>query len=355
MVDQMKRISISLLLVLVMVLSTCSAFGAIRVDSTSVRFPGVIMPAGSFTQYDEADMYRLTDDNPETVFSYVHWTRNATDNIPELSYSFNDSTISDIWIRNGNMSDSSAYYDNARIKEIQITVYSLYGTYDYSYILDDWYDVSSINSDWNCGYQRLAFPSPVSNVYLIEMWIRHCYPDASGDYDLSISDILFTSSSVAASTAVPVSMTGMVDVTLNQRLATRSGPGTKYDELGSYFSAGTQIKAVSKAWDSVNEIWWIQVEFSYHGSNRRAYTGLKRLDMNVDWVPEEYPVISDARVTNTCRTYYGPGTSYTPHNDNIPAGTQGTVYAFENGYAQFEYNSGKQVRRVWLPAEYIGY
>lgn len=354
----MKKRSISFLIVLVMVFSACSTLGATRLDSpadASVRFPGIVTPSGPFTQYDQEEMYKLTDDNRMTVFSYVHRTENALDSIPELSYTFNDSTVSDIWIRNGNMTSSSAYYDNARISEIQITVYSLYGTYDYSYRLDDCYDVSSINNDWYCGYQRLAFPSEISGVYLVEMWVRNCYPGASGDYHLSISDILFTSSSVTASATVPGGTTGMVDVTLNQRLATRSGPSTKYDELGSYFSAGTQIKAVSKAWDSVNEIWWIQVEFSYKGSNRRAYTGLKRLDMNVDWVPEEYPVISDAWVSNTCRTYWGPGTNYSPHDDYIPAGTQGAVYSFENGYVQFEYNSDKQVRRVWLPAEYIGY
>ena len=142
---------------------------------------------------------------------------------------------------------------------------------------------------------------------------------------------------------------------LNQRLATRSGPSTKYDELGSYFSAGTKVKAISKAWDSVNEIWWIQVEFTYGGSARRAYTGLKRLNMSADQVPEEYPLSTNANITDDCRVYLGPGTNYTHRNDMITAGTCGTIYTIENGYAQFEYNDGSQYHRVWVPVQYICY
>ena len=140
-----------------------------------------------------------------------------------------------------------------------------------------------------------------------------------------------------------------VQVTLNQRLATRSGPGTEYDELGSYFKAGTRLTALSAGWDERNEIWWVQVEFNYGGEMRRAYTGLKRLDMNVNRVRTESPVCG-ARVIHNATVYYGPGSNYTAHRNRIAAGTEGLVYWAENGYAQFEtydYSQGV-LRRFWI-------
>ena len=46
-------------------------------------------------------------------------------------------------------------------------------------------------------------------------------------------------------------------VMLKQRMATRSGPGTQYTELGSYYKEGTAVTAVSAAYDDRNGIWWM--------------------------------------------------------------------------------------------------
>ena len=79
--------------------------------------------------------------------------------------------------------------------------------------------------------------------------------------------------------------------TLNQRLSTRTGPSTKYDEPGTFLRAGDRVTVLSKAWDDVNEIWWLQVEFRSGGEKYRAYTGLKRFsDVNINSIPEEYPL-----------------------------------------------------------------
>ena len=40
--------------------------------------------------------------------------------------------------------------------------------------------------------------------------------------------------------------------TLNQRLSTRTGPSTKYDEPGSFLRAGDRVTVLSKAWDDDN-------------------------------------------------------------------------------------------------------
>lgn len=143
-----------------------------------------------------------------------------------------------------------------------------------------------------------------------------------------------------------------VDVPLKLRLATRSGPGTTYTELGSYFAPGDHVTAVSRAYDERNGIWWVQVEFTYQKELYRAYTGHKRLDMALTAVPEEgslgwYALTRDAYAWN------GPGSAYNMLSLTVPAGTWGEVITEEYGYVQFEYEDAQSglTRRVWFPAD----
>ncbi|MGN0777947.1 MAG: hypothetical protein ACI4MJ_02265 [Aristaeellaceae bacterium] len=138
----------------------------------------------------------------------------------------------------------------------------------------------------------------------------------------------------------------------SMRIASRSGPGTDYNELGSYFKKGYTVTVLSKAYDERNSIWWLQIELTYSSELRRMYTGLKRVDIDINDVQEEYPLYF-ATVTGNYTPYYGPGTNYTAHKLTVPAGTEGIVYALENGWAQLEYYdaSKEQYRRVWLPMD----
>lgn len=142
-----------------------------------------------------------------------------------------------------------------------------------------------------------------------------------------------------------------VPAKLNQKMATRSGPSTNYSEQGTYFSKGTEVTVLSAAYDNRNGIWWAQVEFSYKGMMRRAYTGFKRLNINpADVVAEEEP-IGTYVIASSVTPLYGPGKSFDAYSLKLASGTKGSVYAFENDYAQFEYfDSAKNVyRRVWVP------
>ena len=136
------------------------------------------------------------------------------------------------------------------------------------------------------------------------------------------------------------------------RVASRSGPGTNYDELGSYHKQGYTLTVLSRAYDENNGIWWLQVELNYGNELRRMYTGLKRVDIDINTVQDETPLYF-ARVNSDNIPYYGPGTAYTAHKNAIAAGTEGIVYAFEDGWMLFEfYNAGKkQYRRVWMPID----
>lgn len=154
---------------------------------------------------------------------------------------------------------------------------------------------------------------------------------------------------VSAVSAQAASLITGVQAQLKMRLATRTGPSTNYTELGTYFSEGDWVTAVSRAWDKRNSIWWVQVEYTYRNEKYRAYTGLKRLDMSLTAVPED---VSRGFFTvgRNAYAWNGPGEDYNMPNLTVPAGTYGEVWGEEYGYVQFEYydESRKLYRRVWL-------
>ena len=142
---------------------------------------------------------------------------------------------------------------------------------------------------------------------------------------------------------------------LNSKLATRTGPGTQYDEPGTFLSAGSTVTVLSKAYDARNEIWWVQVEFSDAGSLYRAYTGAKRFSgLNLSSLPEE-GVIGRCSLKQTVTGYYGPGYRYKAIARGVPAGSGYNIYGYayteEADFIQIEfYDSGARCyRRAWIP------
>ncbi len=141
-------------------------------------------------------------------------------------------------------------------------------------------------------------------------------------------------------------------VTANQKLATRTGPSTKYDEGGTFLYAGAQVTAKYKAWDDYNEIWWVQVDFFSGGSRYRLFTGLKRLDMDISAISEEQ-VTGYGTVSYDAPGRLGPGTQYRACGLGVPSGTPVTLYGTENGYVQVEFSDSRisrPLRRCWIPA-----
>ena len=63
-----------------------------------------------------------------------------------------------------------------------------------------------------------------------------------------------------------------------QKLATRKGPGTQYEEGGTYQVRGQYIRILSRAWDKRNGIWWVKCEIPYKNKIRVLWTGWKRFD-----------------------------------------------------------------------------
>ena len=328
-----------------------------------------VMPVSWSTQEAGEDVAALLDGNTGTVYQHVCWNDRAMDSIPEITFYFNGATLRELWICNGNQASESAYYANARIKRLNVTVVMADGSsVTNHYQLQDRYMPNDVSDGWILGHQRVTLPQTFRNVMRVELGIQGWYMGNTKQYVIHVADIVFTSDDYTGMSYVPGPATAQpgggyrggygsgsyagtgILVTLNQRMATRSGPGTQYTELGSYFQAGTAVTAVSAAYDDRNGIWWIQTEFTYNGEKRRAYTGLKRLNMSVGDVPTEYMLADDAVLNRSVYAYMGPGYGYAMYHLQIPAGTTGKVWLSEGGYAQFEfydYTEGAW-RRVWV-------
>ena len=446
-----KRMPVCLLaLLLCLVAGAALADGGAQLlgtqSGTSGRLFTTLVPTEYTTQTDENIFFRALDGRADTTWSYTAWSSKAKDDIPEVELRFNRVTLGSLWIRNGYQSDETTYYNYARIKRLDVEVYSDSGIEIYQYALTDKYDPGSTASDWVYGYQRVQLPRTLTGVTQVNLWIKGWYTGNESTYRVCMSDIGFTSGSYAVATATPrltatpkptatprrvtatpkptatprpaapgpwgwgpqggdtgvmegtniwdfgtavdggdgfstlpsgttvsgsildgspdtaftgETIDGLIDssvfkgikVPLKQRLATRSGPGTKYTELGSYFSAGQVVTAYSAVYNTKTDVWWVQVGFTSGGEQRRAYTGLKRLDMDVSQVPVEFVQATDVVVKKSVYAYYGPGAGYSRYKAKIKKGTVGTVYLKEGDYVQFEFydeTEGKW-RRVWVP------
>ena len=64
------------------------------------------------------------------------------------------------------------------------------------------------------------------------------------------------------------------------KLSTRSGPCTTYEDMGTYSVKGQWIRVYCRAWDKRNGIWWVKVGIPYRGETRILWTGYKRFDKN---------------------------------------------------------------------------
>lgn len=142
---------------------------------------------------------------------------------------------------------------------------------------------------------------------------------------------------------------------LKMKIATRTGPSTDYTEPGTFFPdtwRNQQVRVLTRG--QTNGTWWLQIEFENKGSRYRAYTGLKRVNVDISTVPDEYPM-GTAYIAGDMYPigFYGPGTDYARIPQDIPPALSGTVMDAENGFVLFDFydpNLGQQ-RRAWVDYE----
>ena len=166
-----------------------------------------------------------------------------------------------------------------------------------------------------------------------------------------------TSSSSSSSSSSSFSWspkTSGITAKLLMRLSTRSGPSTRYDEPGTFFQNNWNSKTVQvlgKSWDTSNQIWWVLVDFSDGGTRYRAWTGLKRVNVNINNVPEIFS-IGEGTISAT-DTWRGPGGNYAK-GPRVTSWKDVVAYSRENGYVEVEYYNSydNKIYRCWVP-EYV--
>ena len=356
------------------------------------------------------DVTALTDDDASTA-----WVQPGKGS-PDLTLTTYGVSVGEIWIRSGYAYTSNWYNHYDRPAQVKVTVYYQANRYTesydtYRYTLNDTYDQRTVSANLNTGYQRLLLPKKYTGVTKIELTIESAY-QGYGKTGVAIADIIIAGGSHATATpktyatATPkpyivyvtptpgpwdeeddyvdyitprpqVTPTPYIEVItptpepldypseigivayLNQRIATRSGPSNYYDEPGSFFTTGAEVKVLTKAWDNENEIWWFQVEFFYDGYWYRAYTPAGRVNLNPELVPTELTAAEltpeDSReCLEEHAVFFGPGEEYRDFKMSILyPGCKCDIYSIdlENGWAQVEYYDyvTEAKRRGWVP------
>lgn len=140
------------------------------------------------------------------------------------------------------------------------------------------------------------------------------------------------------------------------KLYTRTGPSTRYEEGGSANMVGQTVKVYGWQPDE-NNVRWIIVDIRRGGLLRRVYTKSMYLDMGSianrvysTYESDKYYNIP-CTVNQNIRPKYGPGYEYETHERTLRTGTAGTYLYDENGYALVDYGS----IRVWVPENALNY
>ena len=155
-------------------------------------------------------------------------------------------------------------------------------------------------------------------------------------------------SSYSAPTAAPsysYSYSYGTPASLNQRMATRSGPGTQYTEELGTMPQSTAITLIEYVTTGVP---WGLVEFYRDGLKVRAYTGMKRINAHgpVAIGNQDY---YETSLSQSTYVYYGPGYDYARRAESVSRGTWLRVYGYENGFAICDYKRGTEWVRAYFP------
>lgn len=135
---------------------------------------------------------------------------------------------------------------------------------------------------------------------------------------------------------------------LNQKMATRSGPGTKYTEELGTLPQDTAITIIHCV--ETNGTPWCLVEFRQNGRLYRCYTGLKRIDTAYA-LPEGPADYRKDTVTRHTDVYYGPGTNYAQRKGSLSKGEEMRVFEVEGSWALVEYKHGGAWQRGYIPVD----
>ena len=265
-------------------------------------------------------------------------------------------TVNEIWFKNGfwavNDKGIGQYEINSRLKGIRLEfLYSGEAKFRdaVEYTLRD-----EAFGDW----QRIQL-STHENVVAVKVAVVSIYKGSHYKNDVCLSEVMLVQYAPAATAKAPQAQQAAVvyesrpdvtGVTLLNKLATRSGPGTQYDEPGTFFGSnwqGQTVRVLGKHWDG--SIWWVLVDFNYGSmGSYRVWTGVQRVNVDLNKV-KEINGIGQGTVNATTRTYRGPGGNYAEAGVSINSWKDVEVFGRENGYVEVEFQQGSMWYRLWVP------
>ncbi len=152
----------------------------------------------------------------------------------------------------------------------------------------------------------------------------------------------------ASGTGIPAFSCMPVSAKANQKLATRSGPGTEYTDTLTY-PQSTELVAFYQTGGSGTQ--WAYIEFRYQGEWYRLYTGAKRLNTS-DVLPYVQEMQTSVTIRGNLYPYYGPGYVYAQSDICVPSGAWVQACFGENGWIMFDYaTEGGKLLRGWAPPD----
>lgn len=348
------------LLCLMLCLSAASADGL----RPAVELPGQLPVSQVWAAGSALPMQlitEVTDDDPATCWDAAAGGMDGVSSA-YLMLSFDQpASVSDLWIRNGDQTSENTYSSHGYPTRIAVTLWrrlpdgSNAAAAQYIYTLQTDVSLNSYTDLARIGYQRLPLPGTHDDIVSVVININAWQPGAYST--VRISDVAICGP--AAAPSMP-EYDGVEDdnsslyAVLNQKMATRTGPGTQYTEPGTFLAKGEAVEIISLVYDK-NDIPWVQVDFTAYGSHRRAYTGLKRLEIGAEYIPVEKPLNYSATIRNDVTPRYGPGNDYMKYKDvTLSAGEHATVISRENGWMMIEIARPDQpLMRVWLQEEHV--
>ena len=380
----------------------CLSAGAAGADTGSYGPPSLdlhsrgVFPYTYTVQIEEGmpSIPYLLDGIRSTGYQHVCTNSLSLDEIPEITFYFSNVTLRELWFRNGWENYMYEYLYHARVMLMDVVVWSGKQSYGpYRIRLQDTNDTTVFNRKMVDGYQRYSLPKKFSSVTKVDLYIKGWYPGETRKYVSYLSDMVFlpdtaenlfgsrifdveyggdsgggydpgysyvtpapTATRAPAPTQAPRATPSPepgVQITAAGIPAARSGPGNSYtdENLGTTVRAGTRVKAISAATERMSGTAWIQIEVTdSNGEKRRAYVEQQMLNISAGQVPAEEG-LGGGTLIRAVWAYRGPGYGYAPYNEQIPAGTSGTVWQTEGMYALLEFYDERagMSRRVWVP------
>lgn len=138
---------------------------------------------------------------------------------------------------------------------------------------EEWVSLRKEPSPYAVRLKRIPLGALVTDCRYVNDEYIYCRYDGLGGYVMG--QYLAYTEELPAPTPTPRTVLRGLAI---DKLSTRSGPSTTYDDMGTYSVKGQWIRVYCRAWDDRNDIWWVKVGIPYHGETRVLWTGYKRFD-----------------------------------------------------------------------------